>query len=55
VQNAVAALESLSNLCQESSWRWIDGILLGGSLAYALAEYPKAQDWYSKILELNPR
>jgi hypothetical protein len=55
VQNAVAALDSLTTLCQESSWRWIDGILLGGSLAYALAEYPKAQEWYSKILELDPR
>ena len=55
VQNAVAALDRLTTLCQESNWRWIDGILLGGSLAYALAEYPKAQDWYSKILGLDPR
>jgi hypothetical protein len=55
VRNAIAALERLSTLCQESNWRWIDGVLLGGSLAYALAEYPKAQEWYSKILELDPR
>jgi hypothetical protein len=55
VQNAVTALESMTTLCQDSSWRWIDGILLGGSLAYALGEYQKANDWYSKILALDPR
>jgi hypothetical protein len=55
MQNAVTALETLEVLCQESSWRWIDGILLGGSLAYALADYMKASEWYSKILSLDPR
>ena len=34
-------------------WSWIDGILLGGCLAYALGDYQKAQDWYKHILTLD--
>jgi tetratricopeptide (TPR) repeat protein len=55
MQNAVSALESLTALCQDSSWQWIDGLLLGGSLAYALADYQKAYDWYTKILNIDSR
>jgi predicted O-linked N-acetylglucosamine transferase (SPINDLY family) len=55
VQNAVAALELLTTLCQDSSWQWVDGLLLGGSLAYALADYQKAYDWYTKILNIDSR
>jgi hypothetical protein len=52
---ANSALEILGNLCQESGWRWIDGMLLGGCLAYGLGEYEKALDWYSKIVALDSR
>lgn len=53
--NAVVALEMLTRLCQESGWLWIDGMLLGGCLAYGLGEYHKASRWYSKILANDPR
>lgn len=53
--NAVAALEMLTRLCQESGWLWVDGMLLGGCLAYGLGEYHKASRWYSMILANDPR
>lgn len=48
--NAMSALEMLSNLCSESGWEWIDGMLLGGCLAYGLSDYNKAMRWYSRII-----
>lgn len=48
--NAMSALEMLSHLCMESGWEWIDGMLLGGCLAYGLGDYPKAMRWYSRII-----
>ena len=53
--NALAALEVLTQLCQESEWQWIDGILLGGCLAYALANYEKALQWYYRVLACDPK
>lgn len=50
VANAVSALEMLSHLCMESNWEWIDGMLLGGCLAYGLGDYHKAMRWYSRII-----
>lgn len=47
---AASALEMLSHLCLESGWEWIDGILLGGCLAYGLGDYHKAMRWYSRII-----
>lgn len=47
---AASALEMLSTLCMESGWEWIDGILLGGCLAYGLGDYNKAMRWYSRII-----
>lgn len=37
--SAIAALETLSGLCAESSWTWLDGMLLGGCLAYVCAYF----------------
>ncbi|KAI9864970.1 MAG: hypothetical protein M1824_004068 [Vezdaea acicularis] len=51
---AQSALEILTTLCERSKWHWIDGMLLGGCLAYGLADYTRALQWYSKILELDP-
>ncbi|PYH50031.1 UDP-N-acetylglucosaminyltransferase [Aspergillus saccharolyticus JOP 1030-1] len=48
--NAVSSLEMLSHLCMESGWEWIDGMLLGGCLAYGLGDYNKATRWYSRII-----
>ncbi|KAJ5657017.1 hypothetical protein N7507_008967 [Penicillium longicatenatum] len=50
VANAKSALEMLSHLCHESHWEWIDGMLLGGCLAYGLGDYHKALRWYSRII-----
>lgn len=52
---AKEALEMLTTLCEESGWSWIDGMLLGGCLAYGLEEYHKALEWYSKIVALDPK
>ncbi|KAI9894070.1 MAG: hypothetical protein M1814_004840 [Vezdaea aestivalis] len=51
--DAKKALDKLTELCQKSDWRWIDGLLLGGCLAYGLADYTHAMTWYMKILELD--
>ena len=53
--SAVTAIEMLSRLCQESGWKWIDGMLLGGCLAYGLGDYNKALKWYSKVLSCDPK
>ncbi|KAL8929628.1 MAG: hypothetical protein Q9172_000424 [Xanthocarpia lactea] len=52
--NAVYAIQILSQLCQQSGWRWTDGMLLGGCLAYGLGDYTKAFKWYSKVLSCDP-
>ena len=51
--DAATALETLTEMCRESGWKWVDGLLLGGCLAYALGDYTKATEWYSKILVLD--
>jgi hypothetical protein len=55
IDSAKRALDMLTDLCQESGWLWIDGMLLGGCLAYALEDYNKALDWYNKIVSIEPR
>lgn len=50
MSNAATALDMLSHLCGESNWEWIDGMLLGGCLAYGLGDYNKATRWYSRII-----
>jgi hypothetical protein len=54
-QNAANAMDALTVHCQESNWRWIEGLLLGGSFAYAMGNYEKACEWYSKILSIDPK
>ncbi|KAG4438856.1 hypothetical protein IFR05_005645 [Cadophora sp. M221] len=55
LSKAKEALDILTTLCDESGWRWIDGMLLGGCLAYGLEEYQRALDWYTKIIALDPK
>jgi hypothetical protein len=55
LSKAREALDMLTTLCDQSGWCWIDGMLLGGCLAYGLEEYHKALDWYSKIIALDPK
>ncbi|KAL8677718.1 MAG: hypothetical protein Q9186_005886 [Xanthomendoza sp. 1 TL-2023] len=40
--DAVEAIELLRKLAQQSDWKWTDGMLLGGCLAYGLGDYSKA-------------
>ncbi|KAI2064234.1 hypothetical protein LOZ04_006811 [Ophidiomyces ophidiicola] len=53
-EKAASALEILSSLCIESNWDWIDGMLVGGCLAYGLGDYPKAMRWYNRIITKDP-
>lgn len=55
LRKAKEALDVLTTLCEQSGWLWIDGMLLGGCLAYGLEEYHKALGWYSKILALDTK
>ncbi|ESU07281.1 hypothetical protein FGSG_01916 [Fusarium graminearum PH-1] len=50
---AKSTLEVLSNLCEQSSWGWIDGMMLGGCLHYGLEQYQEALEWFSRILALD--
>ncbi|KAF2639642.1 hypothetical protein P280DRAFT_481060 [Massarina eburnea CBS 473.64] len=50
---AASALDAITKHCEEGKWTWIDGMLLGGCLAYALGDYQKAQEWYKHILTLD--
>lgn len=45
----------MTKLCQETDWRWTDGMHLGGCLAYGLGHYQKALRWYKKVLEMDPK
>jgi hypothetical protein len=52
---ARASLEMLNHLCEQSGWKWVDGMLLGGCLHYGLEHYEEALEWFSRILMLDPR
>lgn len=52
---ATAALSQMTRLCQDTQWQWIDGMHLGGCLAYGLGNYQKALKWYNKVLERDPK
>ncbi|KAF2771969.1 UDP-N-ACETYLGLUCOSAMINE--peptide N-ACETYLGLUCOSAMINYLtransferase [Teratosphaeria nubilosa] len=45
------ALQYMTTLCQASDWKWTDGLLLGGCLAYGLSDYHKALRWYNRVLD----
>ena len=53
IVDARAALEMLARLARESGWKWNDGMLLGGCLAYGLGDYEKALQWYAKVLAID--
>ncbi len=55
VLNARASLELLTSLCEQSGWKWIDGILLGGCLQYGLEHYGDALEWFKRIVTLDDR
>ncbi|TWU74730.1 hypothetical protein ED733_005495 [Metarhizium rileyi] len=53
ISNALASLEILENLCEQSDWRWIEGMIVGGCLLYCLERYDDALKWFSAIIELD--
>ncbi|KAI1028892.1 hypothetical protein LB503_002364 [Fusarium chuoi] len=50
---AKSILDMLSSLCEQSTWSWIDGIMLGGCLHYGLDQYQEALEWFSRITALD--
>ncbi|KAK3378322.1 glycosyl transferase family 41-domain-containing protein [Podospora didyma] len=53
ILSAKASLEMLTNLCEQSGWKWIDGMLLGGCLQYGLEHYEEALEWFKRIVNLD--
>ncbi|KAG7288784.1 hypothetical protein NEMBOFW57_005142 [Staphylotrichum longicolle] len=54
VLSAKASLEMLANLCEQSGWKWVEGMLLGGCLYYGLERYEEALEWFKRIVSLDP-
>ncbi|KAL2136783.1 hypothetical protein VTI74DRAFT_1435 [Chaetomium olivicolor] len=53
VLNARASLDMLSTLCEQSGWKWVEGMLLGGCLYYGLERYEEALEWFRRIVSLD--
>lgn len=52
---AQSSLEVLNTLCEQSGWRWCDGMLLGGCLHYGLENYDGAFLWFSRVIAVESR
>lgn len=52
---ARSCLEILNALCEQSGWKWTDGMLLGGCLHYGLESYETALSWFSRVTAFDPR
>ncbi|KAH8652556.1 glycosyl transferase family 41-domain-containing protein [Xylariales sp. PMI_506] len=53
ISNANAAAEMLHNLCEQSGWKWVDGMLLGGCLYYGLEKYEHALEWFTRVVAID--
>ncbi|POR33475.1 UDP-N-acetylglucosamine--peptide N-acetylglucosaminyltransferase SEC [Tolypocladium paradoxum] len=53
VVNAKSSLEILDSLCEQSGWKWMDGMLLGGCLHYGLERFEDALKWFSRIMAID--
>ncbi|KAI2464002.1 glycosyltransferase family 41 protein [Annulohypoxylon bovei var. microspora] len=51
--SAKAAVEILTHLCEQSGWKWVDGMLLGGCLHYGLEHYEQSLEWFQRIISLD--
>ncbi|KAK4169168.1 glycosyl transferase family 41-domain-containing protein [Cladorrhinum sp. PSN259] len=54
LQNAKSSLDILTTLAEQSGWKWVDGMLLGGCLHYGLEHYEEALEWFKRIVNLDP-
>ncbi|KAI0472196.1 glycosyl transferase family 41-domain-containing protein [Xylariaceae sp. FL0804] len=50
---ARASVEMLTHLCEQSGWKWIDGMLLGGCLHYGLEHFEQSLEWFQRIVALD--
>jgi hypothetical protein len=55
VQNAKQCLSLLSTICEETGWRWFEGVIIGGCLHYFLEHYEVALEWFKRIVNLDPK
>ncbi|KAK2612930.1 hypothetical protein QQS21_001041 [Conoideocrella luteorostrata] len=55
VANALSSLDLLENLCEQSGWKWVEGMLVGGCLQYGLERYDDALKWFSNIVTVDSR
>lgn len=55
VARARSSLEILNTLCEQSGWKWLEGILLGGCLHYGLENYETALEWFLRTAACDPR
>ncbi|GAP90825.1 putative glycosyltransferase family 41 protein [Rosellinia necatrix] len=53
LSGAKAAIEMLTNMCEQSDWKWIDGMLLGGCFHYGLERYEQSLEWFQRIISLD--
>ncbi|KAG6041177.1 hypothetical protein E4U41_005712 [Claviceps citrina] len=54
IANALSSVEILNTLCEQSGWRWVEGMLVGGCLEYGLELYDDALKCFSRIVALDP-
>ncbi|RKF75310.1 hypothetical protein GcM1_234019 [Golovinomyces cichoracearum] len=54
VIHAKKAMEIIYLVCEQGGWHWIDGMLLGGCIAYGLKDFHEAINWFFKIISLDP-
>ena len=45
----------LFDLCEQSNWKWVDGMLLSGCLCYSVEDYEGALEWFYRIHALDQR
>ena len=54
VVQAKSVLDVLSSLCEQSDWKWVEGMLLGACLYYSLENFEQALEWFKRIYALRP-
>ncbi|KAK8058642.1 UDP-N-acetylglucosaminyltransferase [Apiospora phragmitis] len=55
IAKAKESADILHNLCEQSGWKWVEGMILGGCLYYGLERYEDALEWFSRVLSLDDR
>ncbi|KAK8110977.1 glycosyltransferase family 41 protein [Apiospora kogelbergensis] len=53
MSKAKESADILHNLCEQSGWKWVEGMMLGGCLYYGLERYENALEWFSRVVSLD--